>query len=60
MPLLELDYLNSPVDAFTGRSWGSNHRLWYGWLNEEEEEPERAEKVDAKSLVVMLKRERVI
>lgn len=47
MPLLELDYLNSPVDAFTGMSWGDNHRLWYGRLNEEEEEPERAEKVDA-------------
>lgn len=45
IPLLELDYLNAPVNTFTGMSWGDHHRLWYGWLNEEEEEPERAEKV---------------
>lgn len=52
MPLLELDYLNSPVNAFTGMSWGDNQRLWYGWLNEEEEEPERAEKVHVHAIGV--------
>lgn len=25
--------------------WGGSDRLWYGWLNEEKSEPERAEKV---------------
>lgn len=43
--MLELDYMNSPVNDFTGMSWGDSNRLWYGWLNEEESEPERAEKV---------------
>ena len=33
-------------------SWGNNRRLWYGRLNEEEEEPERAEKVNAQAVVV--------
>lgn len=50
LPLLELDYLNSPVNGFTGMSWGDSHRLWYGWLNEDEEEPERAEKVGVRSV----------
>lgn len=45
MPMLELDYLNSPVNSYTGMSWGGDSRLWYGWFNEEESEPERAEKV---------------
>ncbi len=49
LPLLELDYLNSPVNSFTGMSWGDNRRLWYGWLNEEEEEPERAAKVNVRA-----------
>ncbi|CAM9804617.1 unnamed protein product, partial [Scytosiphon promiscuus] len=44
LPLLELDYMNSPMNDYTGMSWGDSHRLWYGWLNKEEEEPERAEK----------------
>ncbi|CAM9114790.1 unnamed protein product [Hapterophycus canaliculatus] len=44
LPLLELDYMNSPVNDYTGMSWGDSHRLWYGWLNEDKEEPERAEK----------------
>lgn len=43
--MLELDYLNSPVNSYTGMSWGGDSRLWYGWFNEEESEPERAEKV---------------
>lgn len=43
--MLELDYMNSPMNSFTGMAWGDDQRLWYGWLNEEQAEPERAEKV---------------
>lgn len=43
--MLELDYMNSPIDPRTGSSWGNEHRLWYGWEHEPGEEPERAEKV---------------
>lgn len=45
LPLLELDYLNAPLNRYTGMEWGESDRLWYGWLNEEKSEPERAEKV---------------
>ena len=44
LPLLELDYMNAPLDEYTGMHWGDSNRLWYGWLNEEQSEPERAEK----------------
>lgn len=45
LPMLELDYMNSPTDPYTGMSFGASSRLWYGWENEVEAEPERAEKV---------------
>ncbi|CAM9289872.1 unnamed protein product, partial [Sphacelaria rigidula] len=44
LPMLELDYMNSPTDPYTGMSFGASSRLWYGWENEVEAEPERAEK----------------
>ncbi|CAM9465274.1 unnamed protein product, partial [Phaeothamnion confervicola] len=39
LPPLQLDYLNAPVNAKTGESWGSGERLWFGWLNGLESEP---------------------
>ena len=45
LPMLELDYMNAPIAPRTGMSFGASGRLWYGWENEVEAEPERAEKV---------------
>lgn len=43
--MLEFDYMNAPIDPHTGMSFGTSGRLWYGWKNEMEAEPERADKV---------------